>query len=140
MTEQNADVGIVTAVAPNRITVEIEKGGGCKSCGMKNLCGVSSNNLVLQFDTSDSYSIGDRVIVSVSAGIRVLSALLVFGFPLAVLFIAFILARLLFNELVSVAAAFIGFVLSFLVIKLIDKRIVKHIEFKLEGKCENLSE
>lgn len=140
MTEQNADLGIVTAIAGNRITVEIEKGGGCKSCGMKNLCGVSNSNLVLQFDTSDQYNIGDKVVISVSAGIRVFSALIVFGLPLAILFLTFMAARLLFNELVSVGMAFAGFAMSFLIIKLIDKRIANHIEFQLEGKCEDLSE
>lgn len=140
MTEQSADIGIVTAVAGSRITVEIEKGGGCKTCGMKNLCGVSNTNLVLHFDTNDKYNVGDKVVVSVGTGIRVFSALIVFGLPLTILFLTFMAARLLFNELVSVGMAFAGFALSFLIIKLIDKRIANHIEFQLEGKCEDLSE
>jgi positive regulator of sigma E activity len=134
------DIGIVTEVNGSRIKVDIAKGGGCKNCGMKGLCGSTNTPIVLHFDTDGSYQVGDKVLVSVSAGLRVLSALLVFVFPLLALFGFFLIARRFTSEPLSVLAGFTGLILAFFVVRLVDKRVGKRINYQLGGKCENLPE
>lgn len=139
MTEFPEDIGIVTAIVGNRITVQIEKGGGCKSCGMKGLCGSDNKPIILHFTTDDIYNIGDKVKVSISSSIRILSALLVFIFPLIALFVFFFIGRSFLSELGSIITGFAGMIIAFVIVKILDKRIAKRIDFQLGGKYEDLS-
>jgi positive regulator of sigma E activity len=139
MTEFPEDIGTVTAINGKEITVEIEKGGGCKSCGMKGLCGSDNKPVVLHFQTDDTYQIGDRVNVSISSGIRILSSLLVFVFPLLALFGFYFIGKSFTNELGSIITGFAGMILAFVIIRFLDKKIAKRIDFQLGGKCEDLS-
>jgi positive regulator of sigma E activity len=132
------DIGLVTSVSGNRITVEIPKGGGCKSCSMKGLCGSDNKPVVLYFDTDGQYQVGDKVNVSVSSGVRILSSVIVFVFPLLALFGFFLIGRSFMTELNSIIFGFGGLLLAFAVIKLLDKCIGKHINFQLGGKHEDM--
>lgn len=138
--EQETDIGTVIAIDGRQITVEICKSGGCQSCGLKGLCGSGKSSLLLTFTTDDIYRIGDKVLVSVSAGVRVLSSLLVFVFPILALFGFFLAARMFVNEPVAIIIGFAGMGIAFLIVKLLDKLIAKKINFVLGGKCEDLSE
>jgi positive regulator of sigma E activity len=138
--EAPEDIGTVSSVDGTRIKVEINKSGGCKSCGMRGLCGNTMTPIVLFFETDGSYKTGDRVKVSVSSRIRILSSLLIFAFPLIALFGFYLIFRNFAAESMAALAGFGGLVAAFLIVKLIDKRIGKHINFVLEGKCEDLPE
>lgn len=138
--EHETDIGTVIAIEGRQITVEICKSGGCKSCGLKGLCGSGKTSLLLNFETDDNYQIGDKVLVSVSAGVRVLSSLLVFIFPILALFGFFLVGKLLVSELTAILIGFGGMAIAFLIVKLLDKLIAKKINFELGGKCEDLSE
>jgi len=137
---QVTDLGTVIAVDGSQITVEICKSGGCKSCGLKGLCGSGKSSLILKFTTDDTYRIGDKVIVSVEPGVRILSSLLVFVFPILALFGFFLLGRMFFSELGAILIGFAGMALAFLIVKLLDRLIAKKINIELGGKCEDLSE
>jgi positive regulator of sigma E activity len=132
------DSGVVTAINGNRITVEIVKGGGCKSCGMKGICGDNNRPIVLQFDTDGQYKIGDKVSVSVTSGMRVLSSVIVFVFPLLALIGFYAIGTIFTNEPVSVVIGFAGMVLAFLIVRILDKQIGKKVNFQLVGKREDL--
>ncbi|MFO7660026.1 MAG: SoxR reducing system RseC family protein [Candidatus Cloacimonadaceae bacterium] len=138
--EQETDVGTVIAIDGRQIVVEICKSGGCKSCGLKGLCGSGKTSLLLNFETDDKYQIGDKVLVSVTAGVRVLSSLLVFVFPILALFGFFLIGRMFLHELGAILFGFGGMAIAFLIVKLLDKLIAKKINFELGGKCEDLSE
>lgn len=141
MTEVNTeDIGLVIKVNGSEIVVEINKGGGCKSCSMHGLCGTNNKPVILTFKTAESFKEGDRVYVSVAGSTRILSALLVFILPLICLFGFFLLGRMFTNEPMSVLIGFIGLVFGFIIIRFIDKKIGKHINFQLGGKCEDLPE
>lgn len=135
--ENIADIGIVTSVNGKSITVEICKSGGCKTCSMHGVCGSNNTPVILHFETDDVYHIGDKVIVSVSSGVRILSSVIVFVFPLLALFGFFLLGRSFTSELGAILTGFAGMLLAFIVVKLIDKRIAKHINFQLGGKYED---
>jgi positive regulator of sigma E activity len=140
LSDSTDDIGTVTSVEGKYITVEINKGGGCKNCGMKGFCGTSNSPIILRFETDELYKTGDRVAVSVEPGIRLLSSLIVFGLPLIAMFGFFIVASKFFNEPVSVLISFAGMVLSFLVVRRLDKYFSKKVNFRLRGKYEDMSE
>ena len=139
MTQSENDVGIVTAVNGNRITVEISKGGGCKSCSMKSLCGTDNKSIILHFDSTERYKIGDKVNVSVTSGVKIISSVIIFVFPLLALFGFFLIGRNFTTELYSILIGFGGLILAFGIVRIIDKYIGKKINFRLGGKHENLS-
>jgi positive regulator of sigma E activity len=138
--EHSVDTGIVTHIQGKKITVEIAKGGGCKSCSMHGLCGTNSTPIVLSFITDAEYQIGDKVNVSVGTNIKLLSSVIVYLLPLVALFAFFLIARSFMQELGAVLCGFIGLILSFLLIRVIDKKIGKHINFELGGKSEDMPE
>ncbi|HOV16481.1 MAG TPA: SoxR reducing system RseC family protein [Candidatus Cloacimonadota bacterium] len=138
--EITEDIGVVTAVQDNRITVEIAKGGGCKSCSMYSFCGGNESKLTVNFNTDGGYRIGDKVKVDISAGIRVLSSLIIFGLPLVALFAFFLIARQFTSEPYAILIGFGGLLLSFLIVKILDKKMAKRINYRLGGKCDNLPE
>jgi positive regulator of sigma E activity len=135
--EQSQDIGTVTAINGKKITVEIPKGGGCKSCEMHGLCGIDQNPIVLTFEANDTYAVGDRVTVSVSTSIKLLSILIVYLLPLIALFVSFIIARSYMSELGAIAVGFAGLGLSFLLVRFLDRKISKHIDFQLGEKIED---
>lgn len=138
--ESTEDIGIVTAVNGNRITVEIAKGGGCKSCQMHGICGTSATPIVLTFEANAVYNVGDKVRISASTGIKLLSTVIVYLLPLVTLFVSFIIARHYMQELGAILVGFIGLCLSFLIVRYLDKKISKHISFQLGGRYEDLPE
>jgi positive regulator of sigma E activity len=138
--DTSEDIGIVTAVDGNKITVEIPKGGGCKSCSMHGICGTNSTPIILTFGSDGTYKTGDKVIISVSANIKLLSSVIVYLLPLVALFAFFLVARSFMQELASIVIGFIGLCLSFLVVRWLDRKIGKRINFQLGGRCEDLSE
>ena len=138
--ESSEDIGTITSITGNKITVEIPKGGGCKSCSMHGICGTNSTPIILTFDTDGTYRMGDKVRVSVSSNIKLLSTVIVYLLPLAALFAFYLIARNYMQELGAILAGFIGLCLSFLVVRFLDKKIGKHINFQLGEKCEDLSE
>jgi positive regulator of sigma E activity len=138
--DSTEDIGIVTSVNGKWITVEIAKGGGCKTCGMKGICGINNRPVKLRFETDGQYTAGDKVIVSVTAGIRLLSSLIIFGIPLLAMFGFFLIGRSFTGEPGAVLLAFTGLVLAFLVVRILDRHIGKQVNFRLRGKHEDMPE
>lgn len=134
------DIGIVKAVNGSRYTVEIAKGGGCKSCAMHGICGIDKAPMVLNLDSPQSFVVGDRVELEIAAGTRVLSALLIFVLPILILVLGFSLTRTFLSEPFAILAGFGSMAIAFLFIRFIDKRVSKKINFQIKGKYEDLPE
>ena len=137
-TENTEDIGIVTAINGTKITVEISKGGVCKSCAKHGMCGIDSTPVVLEFDTNDVYQIGDKVRITIATRFKLLSMLIVYVLPLIALFLFYIVARQYMKEIWAIMAGFCGVVLSYLIIRILDKNLGKHMSFQLGGKYEDL--
>lgn len=138
--ESCEDIGIVKSITGKTITVQIEKGGGCHSCGMKNLCGSNNKPIILHFTTEDTFQVGDKVIVSITSGMRIMASLIVFIFPLILLFGFYAIARYLlhFSEGLSISMAMVGLLNALFICKMLDKLFRKKINFSLGGKYEDL--
>lgn len=135
MTEEVVeDSGLVTAVQNGKVTVELIRGGGCKSCSMQGLCFKKSTPAEFQLSSELALEVGDRVQLEISPGGRTLASLLIFGFPLAMLFVGFLLASVWLSEIGSVAVGFAAFGLAFLVIRWLDPRLSKKLEISIARK------
>lgn len=119
--EEIQDSGVVTTVDGNYVTVELQRGGGCKSCSMRGFCFSKSSPAVFKIQTELELKIGDRVELMVSAKGRVLASLLIFIVPVFFLFMGFGLASLFVGELSSILFAFAAMALSFFIVRMCDK-------------------
>lgn len=128
------DVGTVISVQGTRVRVELVRSGGCKSCSMRGMCFGRNTPAVFDLSTDLHLQEGDRVSLEISPGARVLSAVLVFGLPLVFLFAGFLISSLYLAELPSILIAFAATVLSFILIRLIDKRIGGKLQVNIGRK------
>ncbi|PKN72487.1 MAG: hypothetical protein CVU50_06410 [Candidatus Cloacimonetes bacterium HGW-Cloacimonetes-3] len=127
------DSGIVKAVHGDKVTVEIERGGGCKSCAMHGLC---LKNIPAEFELLTELTLipGDRVLLDISPTGRVLASLLIFGLPLLFLFVGFIVTRQWLSELLSIFNGFAAMALSFLIVRLADSKFGKKLDIRIMRK------
>lgn len=127
------DSGIVKAINGNKITVEIERGGGCKSCSMHGFC---MKNVMdeMELSTELPLQVGDRVQLEVSASGRALASLMIFGLPLAFLFAGFLISSIWLSEIVSIGIGFTALAISFLIIRALDKSLGAKLDIQIAGK------
>lgn len=116
------DIGRVISVDGNHARVEIQRGGGCGSCAMRGFCFKKGEPAVFEVQTDIPLKEGDLVDIEIAASTRVGSALLIFGLPLLLMFLGFLIARVYLNELLSIGIAFAAMALSFVVVGSIDKK------------------
>lgn len=128
------DIGIVTALNGNIASVEMQRGGGCKSCAMRGMCFAKNTPAVFNIETSLPLEAGDQVLLEITPKSRILSSLLIFILPVVFLGLGYALGSLFFTELVSalIGMAFIG--LSFAVIHFLDKLIGKDLAVTIGRK------
>lgn len=134
MTEEQQDVGIVTAVMGNAVSVEIQRGGGCKSCALRGMCFSKSTPSVFHLQSDLPLAVGDKVELYVAEGGRIIASMLIFGLPVFFLFLGFILASLWFSELISILFAFGTMALSFLILRLCDRSLGGKIKVEIARK------
>lgn len=127
------DGGIVRAMSGNIATVEIERGGGCKNCGMHGFC---MKNVATEFEITTDLPLqpGDRVLLDVSPSGRILASLLIFGLPLAFLFIGFLAASQWMSELLSILVGFAAMALSFIIVRLVDSKFGNKMDIRIARK------
>lgn len=134
------DTGIVTAVDGSRIKVEIQRGESCGSCSMRGFCFKKADNTVFELHCDLPLKVGDRVYLEISPGARIGSALLIFGLPLLMLFLGFMVASRFLAELPSVATGFGAMALSFVIVGILDKRYGKRIKVSVGGILDHKTE
>ena len=133
------DLGIITQIKKNIVTVEIQKGGGCKSCAAKSVCGGNENSVSYDIKTDLSLKIGDRVKVYVSSGVKLFSSFVIFIYPIIMMLIFYLIPKLLFklSENISIMISVFGLFISGIVIYKLDKIFAGKIHFEIAEKIEN---
>ena len=134
------DLGKVLSVDKDKVRVELMRGQGCTSCTMRGFCFKKDEPAIFEVRCALPLKEGDIVQLLINPGARVGSALLIFGLPLALLFVSFMVAHRYFSELVSVGIAFAVMALSFLLIGLIDRKYGKRIVVNIEELDDNKTE
>ena len=135
MSEVNPeDTGIVKAINGNLITVEVVRGGGCKSCQMRGLC--FRKNEPVSFDIKSELTLqpGDKVQLDIAPEGRVLASLLIFGLPMLALFAGFMLSSPWLIEIAAIGVGFACMTISFIVIRLIDKLMGQKLKVSIKEK------
>lgn len=132
--EHPEDIGIVKAVAANVATVEIERGGGCRSCSMSGLCFRKNEPVSFQISTELQLKPGDKVQLDISPSGRVLASLLIFGLPLLALFGGFLIAGRWLIELAAIGIGFAAMALSFIIIRQIDNALGNKLKVSIKEK------
>jgi positive regulator of sigma E activity len=128
------DSGLVTEISGRNITVELVRGGGCKSCSMQGLCFKKSTPAEFRLVSDLPLEVGDRVQLDISPGGRTLASLLIFGLPLLFLFCGFLLASLWLTEIASVGVGFIAMGLAFLIVRKLDPKLGKRLQISILRK------
>ncbi|HPS38186.1 MAG TPA: SoxR reducing system RseC family protein [Candidatus Cloacimonadota bacterium] len=128
------DIGIVVEMTGRIARVELERGGGCKGCSMRGMCFSKGKPAVFELATDLDLAPGDRVSIVISPRARILSSLLIFLMPVLFLFLGFVLASRFMAELPSIGVAFCFMAVSFLIVRLIDRKMGNHLEIRLGEK------
>ncbi len=131
---ESTDIGIVTAVNGRKVTVELERGGGCKSCAMQGMCFSKGKPAVFELETDLILVPGDRVTIEVSPRTRIISSLLIFLMPVVFLFIGYMVAAKFLTELASIGIGFLAMAGSFMIVRIVDKRMGNHLDIRLGAK------
>ncbi len=140
MSEEHQEYGLVTAVSHGMVTVEIQRGGACKSCAMRGMCFTKSTPAVFHLNSALPLKTGDLVELEISPTGRIMASLLIFGLPILFLFAGFIIASIWFNELTSISLAFTSMAFSFLVLKYCDPKLGSKISVEIVRKIEDKTE
>jgi len=107
--------------------LQTQRKNACQSCSVKSGCGTSTLSKVVGQRSSNiiventlNLHVGDQVIVAIDEDALVQGSLLIYLLPLLFMLTAGILAELIFaKELVTILAAFLGLLISGLVVRYI---------------------
>jgi positive regulator of sigma E activity len=133
------DIGIVTNIKNRIATVEIQKGGGCKSCSVSGICGGNDKTVTHKIQTELELQVGDKVRLFVSSGVKLFSSFIVFIFPILTMIIFYLLGKyiLSFSENISILFSVTGILISGILIYIIDKKYANKLHFEIEEKIDN---
>jgi len=134
------DLATVVAVGQDTIKVQIERGGGCKSCTMQGLCFSKSTPVdftIRSADLSFQPAIGDKVILEISPNSRTLIALLIFLVPVLALVLGYYICQQFWGELLSALGGFILMGISFVGIRYIDRSYGNKLSIRIGRRYEN---
>lgn len=132
--EQLEDTGIVKEISGKLATVEIIRGGGCKSCQMQGLCFRKNEPVSFTIQTELALQAGDRVQLDIAPAGRVLASLLIFGLPLLALFAGFIISSEWLIEIGAIAVGFLCMAISFIIIRMVDKVLGQSLKVSIKEK------
>lgn len=122
----------VVSVSGNIVEVKVERSSMCDGCSAKGSSCACSHAALLGADRSLTakalcdfdVSVGDTVEIETVDSKVLLYAMLVFIFPIIVCAILFAVASRFFDgNLIPILVSFIGFILSFVVIGFIERRM-----------------
>ena len=136
MTEeiQREDSGKVIQINGKRVKVELERGGGCKSCQLRGMCFAKNSPAIFDLETDLILEEGDRVSLEISPGGRVLSSVLIFLMPVLLLFAGYLIASRFFGELPSIGFGFLGLVLSFAIVRWVDRNYGHKLKVRIGAR------
>lgn len=128
---QDADLGKVIAVEGSAYRVELIRSEACGACSLKGLCFKKDEPTVFELESELSFQVGDIVRLEIAPAGRVASALIIFGLPLLLLFVVFLLVRPYFSEIVSILISFAATAFSFVIIGWVDKRYGNRLKVEI---------
>jgi positive regulator of sigma E activity len=131
--EVTEDLAIVREVTGKQVVVEMQRNPGCSSCRAHSLCMGNDRPPTHIIETDIPLAVGDQVRIGISPGVKMLSSVMLFIFPLGMLFLFYAIARLAlsFGENGSIGVSMIGLLLSGIIIKVFDRRFAGKVHFEI---------
>ena len=133
MTEDvHEDIAIVKEINNGEVVVEIEPSGACDSCSISGVCGGKDKKVIHRIKTDRRLELGQKVRIEISSGLRIVSSLMLFLFPIILMIIFYFIAKEIgINEDFSILISFAGLLLSGIVLKIVDKKLAKKFKAKI---------
>ncbi len=139
--EENCeDLGIVTALNANKVQVEVVRGSGCKSCTLHGFCFSKNTPAVFHLETELHLQVGDQVRLDIAPKNRILSSFFIFLMPILFLFAGYGIASIFLTELYAALLGFAALASSFLLLRLIDKKLGKKLMVNILEKVQKENE
>lgn len=127
--------GIVIKVADTFIIVAIQNQSACAACHSKGACGLSEvtqKNITAE-KPNENVKIGDRVIVSASTGNAMLSVLLAYIVPSALIIATLMLLVVAgFSEITAATLSLLTIAVYFIFLYLLRDKFAQKIKFKIK--------
>lgn len=143
------EIGLVKAFdsTSNTVTIEFNAHGACKSCGVC-LIGNGNDHSHMQLTAKNTLNaqVGDTVEFEVRPGAMLQASMLIYGFPLAMLLLGFVIGKALATtfslpqDMTCISGALIMFAFSFYVLSLkkstTAEKITEHIRITRVAKTD----
>ena len=125
------DRGHVVKVTSRYIRIASQPKGGCKNCSEAGACLTHTKFVYVDAKPDDRVQIGDVVEYELPERNALIATMLVFIFPLGGLFGGYFLGKLIFSsELLWALTAFIGLIISFGLLRIVDVFFVKSDNYR----------
>ncbi|MFO7897345.1 MAG: SoxR reducing system RseC family protein [Candidatus Cloacimonadales bacterium] len=127
------DSARVIEAADGKIKFEIIQSGSCQSCGLHGICGSNNKPIIHETSTKLDCQKGDLIKVHLSAGVKILSAFVLFMIPIFSMIAFYLLAKMLFtwSEDFSILFSVFGLLCSGVFIYLVDKIYSRKVHFEV---------
>ena len=130
--------GIVTAIAPNSVSVNMQVISACATCEGHNDCQFSeSNNKEVTINTPHwkSYTIGEQVMVHVSHKQSANAIILAYVLPATIIIaMVVILSYIRLNEMIIATISIFSIIIYMLILYCFRKRLQKKFTFSISKK------
>jgi len=132
--------GIVKELINNRAIVKVDRSSACKHCSARGTCGVdfgSNKEILIEVENPLNAKVGDKVELSIPSGSLIKMAIMVYILPIFSLIFGAYEGGNIANHMGmsssagSVLGALILLVLSFLVLRKIDRSIKRKSSYKI---------
>ncbi len=125
------DKGVVIKIDAQFAYINMRLNSSCKSCSGRGICFAGDKPLPLKVINNFDLRVGDQVEVEMQPATRLVSAFLLFILPLIFLATGYILGIKVKNqELYGIIGSIIGLSVSFILLKIINSKAEKSLEFK----------
>ena len=126
------DLGTVIEVEGEKIRVEVVRSANCKTCSMQSFCFGLNKPAVFEVESELELKPGDKVELEIAPASRIISSLLIFGLPILCLFLGYFIGNIWLEELPSICIALAATAFSYIILKIIDRKLEKRYRFVLE--------
>lgn len=118
------DMGHIVEKSGEMARIAIQPHGGCSSCALKGSCSPDENTHYLWARNDKNGDVGDEVVVELKPQVKIFGTALIFIFPLLGMFAGYFIGdRAGGNQDASIVGALGGLVLSFIIVKIIDRYV-----------------
>lgn len=126
------EIGHVTKVDHGKVKIQLTPGSQCTGCGAKSFCSALGETVrVLEVESKENVNPGDMVSLKFSASSKLTSAMIIFILPIIFMIAGYFLMTSLYinSEGWGVIGSLLGLVFGFIVIRVLDRLLLKTKEY-----------